>query len=130
MKQGVAHQMVRYGAVGGAVYLSDWSAFTATLWAMPEAYLMANVIGKAAGAMVGFVLHRHFTFSWQHKDKAGRQALSYLLLFAANLAMSSLLMWLLVDTAGANAFVAKLFVDALIIASSFVASRLWVYRQA
>jgi putative flippase GtrA len=130
MKQGVAHQMMRYGAAGGAVYLSDWAAFAGALWAMPEAHLLANVAGKASGAVVGFVLHRHFTFSWQHKDKASRQAASYLLLFLANLALSSLLMWLMVDAAGAHAFVAKLFVDAVIIAGSFIAGRLWVYRRA
>lgn len=130
MNQGVMHQMMRYGIVGGVVYLSDFAAFAAILWFMPNAYLVANVIGKATGALVGFILHRHFTFSWDHKDEAGRQALSYLLLFATNLAISSLMLWLLVDTAGVNAFVAKIFVDILVIASSFLAARLWVYRPA
>lgn len=124
------HQMMRYGMVGGVVYLSDFVVFAAILWFMPDAYLVANIIGKVTGALVGFVLHRHFTFSWEHKDKASRQVVSYILLLAANLAISSLMMWLLVDSAGANAFVAKLFVDVVVIVSSFVAGRLWVYRPA
>ena len=130
MNQGVMHQMMRYGIVGGVVYLSDFAVFAAILWFMPDAYLLANVIGKVTGALVGFVLHRHFTFSWEQKDKASRQAISYLLLLAANLAISSLLMWLLVDSVGANAFIAKIFVDVVVIAVSFVAGRLWVYRPA
>ena len=130
MNQGVMHQMMRYGIVGGVVYLSDFAVFAAILWFMPDAYLLANVIGKVTGALVGFVLHRHFTFSWEQKDKASRQAISYLLLLAANLAISSLLMWLLVDSVGANAFIAKIFVDVVVIAVSFVAGRRWVYRPA
>jgi putative flippase GtrA len=130
MNQGVMHQLMRYGIVGGVVYLSDFAIFAAVLWFMPDAYLVANVIGKMTGALVGFVLHRHFTFSWEQKDKAGRQAASYMLLLTANLAISSLMMWLLVDSAGGNVFVAKLVVDIVVIVSSFVAGRLWVYRPA
>ncbi len=130
MKQGLLHQMIRYGLVGGVVYVSDFAAFALVLWTLPGAYLLGNIFGKATGAVVGFVLHRKFTFSWEQKDNAGRQALSYLLVFFANIASSSLLLWLLVDLAAANPIVAKLFVDVLVIATSFVASRLWVYRPA
>lgn len=130
MKQGVGHQLVRYGIVGGTVYVSDFAVFAGILWAVPGAYLWANVAGKSVGALVGFVLHRQFTFSWQHKDNAARQLVSYLMLFAFNLALSSLLIFLLVDKAGANAFAAKLFVDIIVIGIAFVASRLWVYRPA
>lgn len=130
MKQGVGHQLVRYGMVGGTVYVSDFAMFAVTLWAVPGAYLWANVAGKSVGALTGFVLHRQFTFSWKQKDSAARQLISYLMLFAFNLALSSLLIFLLVNQAGANAFAAKLVVDFIVIAIAFVASRLWVYRPA
>ena len=97
MKQGVGYQLLRYGMVGGTVYVSDFAMFAVTLWAVPGAYLLANVAGKSVGALVGFVLHRHFTFSWEHKDNATRQLVSYLMLFAFNLALSSLLIFLLVS---------------------------------
>ena len=130
MKQGLLHQMVRYGLVGGVVVASDFAVFTLILLGFPGAHLVANMAGKAAGAMVGFILHKRFTFSWEQKDGAGRQALSYLAVFLANIASSSLLLWLLVDVAGLNAFIAKIFVDGVVIATSFIASRLWVYRPA
>jgi putative flippase GtrA len=130
MKQGIGHQLVRYGIVGGTVYVSDFATFAVTLWAVPGAYLWANVAGKSVGALVGFVLHRQFTFSWEHKDNAARQLVSYVMLFAFNLALSSLLIFLLVNQAGANAFAAKLLVDVVVIAVAFIASRLWVYRPA
>ena len=45
MNQSVMHQMMRYGIVGGIVYFSDFAIFAAILWFMPDAYLVANIIG-------------------------------------------------------------------------------------
>jgi len=130
LKQGALHQVVRYGIVGGIVYAADFLAFAILMALMPDAYLGANIVGKTTGAIIGFLLHKKFTFSWDQKDSAKRQAAAYLLLFGFNVAASSLLMWLLVDFAQANAFIAKLFVDGIVIAGSFIANRLWVYRAA
>ncbi|MGB5078524.1 MAG: GtrA family protein [Sphingorhabdus sp.] len=130
MNQGLFHQMMRYCLVGGVVYFCDFMVFASMMWLFPGAYLLANILGRTSGALLGFILHRSYTFSWEHKHKASRQALAYLLLFLGNLGGSSALLWLLVDVGHANAFVAKLLVDALIIAMSFVAGRLWVYRPA
>jgi putative flippase GtrA len=130
LKQAALHQLVRYGIVGVIVYAADFVAFAILMVLMPDAYLAANIVGKTTGAIVGFLLHKKFTFSWDQKDSAKRQAGAYLLLFGFNLAVSSLLIWLLVDFAHANAFIAKLFVDVIVIAGSFIANRLWVYRAA
>lgn len=130
MRQDLPHQLMRYGLVGGIVYVCDFAAFAAMLWCFPAAYLGANILGKGIGAVVGFVLHRHFTFSWEQRHGAGQQAFSYLLLLLSNIAISTALLWMLVDIAGINEFVAKLCVDIFVIGSSFIASRLWVYRAA
>lgn len=130
MKQGAFHQLMRYGIVGGIVYAADFVAFAISMALMPGAYLSANIVGKTTGAIVGFLLHKQFTFSWDQKDSAKRQAAAYILLFGVNLVASSLLIWLLVDFANMNAFVAKLFVDGIVIACSFLANRFWVYRAA
>ena len=128
MKQGVLHQLLRYGLVGGVVYGSDFTAFAVTIWLAGSIYLAANVIGKITGAAVGFVLHRQFTFSWEQKNGLTRQALLYTVLFLANIASSSMLLWLLIDVVNINAYLARLFVDTVVIAASFVAGRLWIYR--
>jgi putative flippase GtrA len=130
VKQGLFHQMLRYGLVGGVVYVSDFATYAAILWGLPRAYLAANIVGKAVGALVGFVLHKYFTFSWEQKAGAGQQALSYAALFGVNIATSSALLWLLVGQAGVNAYLVKPFIDGVVIATSFVAGRLWIYRPA
>ncbi|QZP07525.1 GtrA family protein [Caenibius sp. WL] len=129
MKQGVFHQLTRYGLVGGVVYLTDFLAFAVAVWLTEHMYLTANIIGKIAGAAVGFVLHRQFTFSWEQKDNLARQVLSYALVFLANIVGSSALLWLLIDWANANAYLAKLCVDIAVITASFVAGRFWIYRS-
>jgi putative flippase GtrA len=130
MKQSLVHQMLRYGLVGGVVYVSDFATYAAILWGLPQAYLAANIVGKGVGAVVGFFLHKHFTFSWEQKAGAGQQALSYIALFGVNIAVSSVLLWLLVGQLQLSALFIKPVVDAVVIATSFVAGRLWIYRPA
>lgn len=130
MTHSLGKQIGRFGIVGIFVVVLDYAVFAALLWAMPGSHLVANVAGKIAGAVSGFVLHRQITFAGQHRDGAGRQGLSYALLFAFNLAMSSFLLWLLVDYLRFNTYWSRLCVDALVIISSFTGSRLWVYRAA
>ena len=130
MKQNLAAQLVRYGLVGGAVYFCDLVVFALIIAALPASHLPANVAGRLAGAALGFVLHRQFTFSWPQRDGKSRQAVAYSALLLANIAASSLLLWLAVDQAGIDAFIARVAVDFIVIAVAFLAGRHWVYRPA
>jgi putative flippase GtrA len=130
MKQSLLHQAARYGAVGLFVFACDFACYAAIIHAVPGAYLVANLIGKAVGAGVGFVLHKHFTFSWEQKHRTGAQIASYLALMLFNFASSSAILWLLVAQLGMDKFVAKIIVDVVVIATSFVVGRLWVYKAA
>lgn len=122
--------MGRFGLVGLFVVALDYAVFAALFWAMPEGHLLANLGGKVAGAISGFLLHKHITFAGQQRDGTARQVASYALLFAFNICMSTGLLWLLVDHFHLNAYWSRLCVDTLVIASSFTGSRLWVYRAA
>ena len=130
MNQSALHQSFRYGLVGACVYATDLLVYLAVLFLAPGSYLAGNVASKVGAAALGFGLHKRFTFSWRQKDSAGRQLASYLALLAANLGLSSLLLWLLAGWIGISPIVAKLAVDVIVIAISFVVSRTWVYRAA
>lgn len=130
MNQSILHQLVRYGLVGGCVYASDFLAYLTVLSLAPGAFLAANVAAKCTGGAIGFVLHKHFTFSWEQRDSAHRQFVSYVALIAANLALSSFLLWLLVAQVGLGPIIAKVMVDVVVIAASFVVNRIWIYRAA
>ena len=129
-QQRLVDQLLRYGFVGVLVLASDFAAYAALLWLSDGVYLAANVLGKAVGAGVGFVLHRRVTFTWRQRDRAASQLGAYLAVFAFNLVLSSALLWALVGRLGLDAYVAKLAVDALVIGLAFVLSRTWVYRPA
>jgi putative flippase GtrA len=128
MTHSLPAQIGRFGLVGLLVVALDFALFAALLWAMPGQHLVANIAGKAAGAVSGFFLHKHITFAGSQRDRAGRQGASYALLFTFNLAMSTGLLWLLVDTLGFNPYWTRLFVDGLVVITSFLGSKLWVYR--
>lgn len=130
MTHSLGGQIGRFAGVGLFVFALDYAVFASLLWAMPESHLTANIAGKVAGAISGFFLHKHITFAGVQRDGAGQQGASYALLFAFNLVMSTGLLWLLVDHSGLNAYWSRLFVDALVIITSFLGQKLWVYRAA
>jgi putative flippase GtrA len=129
-QKGLLGQVGRFGLVGIVVVALDYAVFAALLWTAPESHLVANIGGKVAGAISGFVLHRTFTFKGAQRDGARQQAFSYALLFAFNLCMSTGLLWLLVDFIGLNTYWSRLFVDGLVVVTSFAGSKLWVYKAA
>ena len=130
MTAGLTGQVARYGLVGLLVLALDYALFAGLLSLLPGQHLAANIVGKVAGAAIGFVLHKYVTFAGSQADRTGRQALSYALLLGFNLLLSSVLLWLLVDRLDFNAYGARLFVDAVVIGMSFLGSKFWVYRSA
>ena len=122
-------QAMRYGVVGLVVLAADFAVYWLILLAAPGSFFVANLAGKLVGAGLGFVLHRTVTFRWEQRDGPARQLLSYLSVLGFNLLLSSLLLWLAIEHLGMNAYVAKLAVDIVIVASAFLLSRLWVYRR-
>jgi putative flippase GtrA len=130
MNQSLLHQIIRYGAVGLIVFACDFATYAVIVHAVPGAYLPGNIAGKVIGAAIGFVLHKRFTFSWAQKHGAGHQALSYLGLILLNFSTSSALLWLLVAQLDFDKFVAKIIVDTVVMATSFLFGRLWVYKPA
>jgi putative flippase GtrA len=130
MTSALPRQIGRYVAVGLVVVAIDYSVFAALFWAMPGQHLAANLAGKIIGACAGFILHKYISFAGQQRDGTGRQAFSYAALLAFNLIVSSGLLWLLVDALALNAYASRLCVDAVIIGTSFLGSKLWVYRAA
>ena len=130
MTQALRGQIGRFGLVGICVAALDYAVFSGLLLGFPGHHLAANLGGKLVGAGVGFVLHRNITFASQRREDVGRQAFSYALLLGFNLLLGSGLLWLLVDWQHFNPWWSRLFVDGAVIASSFLGSKLWVYRAA
>lgn len=123
-------QGMRYLVAGGVVFACDFLVFSVIVLMAPVLLIPANVAGKIAGAALGFVLHRNWTFAGVHRDSATRQLISYLLLLLFNIAASSALLWLLAEALGLWVPAAKLVADAVVIALAFVIGRSIVFRPA
>ena len=65
-----SRQLLRYVGVGLVVTGVDFVVFLAGVMAAPRLVLLANVVAKLASGVLGFLLHRQFTFSWNHRDGA------------------------------------------------------------
>ena len=108
--------------------LGEFGAIGQAGQGFPGQFLAANLCGKLTGAALGFVLHRHVTFRWAQRDGAARQFAAYLAVLGFNLLLSSALLWAAIRLLGANAYLAKLGVDIVVVGTAFLLSRLWVYR--
>ncbi|WP_197460166.1 GtrA family protein [Sphingorhabdus sp. M41] len=122
-------QAMRYLIVGGLVFAFDFGVFTGLLLLNPHWLFAANIAGKIGGALLGFFLHRHFTFSWQKRQRASTQFISYGAVLLLNLIISSGLVYLFVISMNIEALIGRLFSDIVTIVLAFLLSRNLVFRR-
>ena len=127
--RGLTGEAVRYVIVGGGTYVADFLVYLLIVTLSPALYLQGNAAGRLAGALLGFVLHKYWTFGGQHVRSTGSQALSYALLLLFNIGFSSaLLMSLQTLLPGLGPLLARIVTDVVVIGFTFVCSR-YIFRR-
>lgn len=122
-------EAARYVFVGGGTYVADFLVYLLVVTLSPALYLQGNVAGRLAGALLGFVLHKHWTFRGQHVRSTSAQALSYSLLLLFNIGFSSaLLVSLQTLLPSLGPVVARIVTDVVVIGFTFVCSR-YIFRR-
>jgi putative flippase GtrA len=128
-------QAVRYVLVGLIVYGFDLGTFLLLAY-VQAAPGTANVVAKAAGAVVGYMLHNQFTFSdgwnWRRSGVVApdsRGFLRYCALFAANAGGTTILLLLALDYFRFNAVPTRIAVDFLSIAFAFLVCKYFVFTR-
>lgn len=124
----LGRQAIVYAMVGGIVYVADYTVYALLISLLPGSLIAANVLGRATGAAVGYLLHGRYTFG--EAQGTPRQGMRYALLFVFNIIASSALLWLSVDGMGLNPLIARILVDAVVIVTGFLIARNWVFRAA
>lgn len=127
---GLVSQVVRYGLVGLFVLAIDFLAYALVLSSVSGEVVTANLVGKAAGAATGFFLHRSFTFRGDKLRSDAGQVTGYVALLLFNAALSSSLLWFLVERIGLDAYWSKIGVDVLVVGLAFLGSKLLVWKTA
>ena len=123
-------QVVGFGLVGGLQLLLDWACFVA-LTALGVAVLPANLVGRVAGASLGFWANGRFTFAQPGEPPrlGRRRLLRYVLFWLAMRALSTLAVMGLDQLHGLHAaWLGKPLVDAVLAAMGFLAAKYWIYR--
>lgn len=125
----IAHQGLRFVAVGAGLVVVDWAVFVA-LTALGVATAPANVASRAVGAVLGFWTNGHVTFGERRAPRLGwRRFMRYAVAWAALTLLSTVLVTLVAEALSLRvAWVAKPIVEGSIAVVSFFVSRHWVYR--
>jgi len=117
----------RYVLVGGVVYVFDFLVFSIFVLINNELYAAGNVISRVLGALLGFFLHRSWTFKTKYRHSKDRQLLMYIFLLSVNILVSTLLLYILVDLMLLNEFHARIIIDSIIIIFTFAVSKLFIF---
>lgn len=106
----------KYIVSGGAAAVAEYASFV--LLNMVFSVLTANPFSFLIGLVVSFLLNRRWVFG----SAAGirGQFLKYVMVAAVNLVVSTVVMWLLVETLGVHPLLSKVLVMAMIASWNFV----------
>lgn len=119
-------EILRFSASSFAGFLTDYAVYGLLLLCVPRLW-MANVGARVVSATVNYTLNRRFVFRSARSVKAS--APQYVLLAAVILAGNTLLLSLFVDGLGINRMAAKIFVELIFFAVSWLVQRCIIFRR-
>lgn len=120
-------QGLGFTAVGLAQLVLDWGVMVA-LSALGVNLELANVLGRAAGASLGFWGNGRITFAGG-RDSWRRQGVRFLVQWSLLTTLSTMALgWIAEHHGAAGAWLSKPLVEALLAMISFFGSRHWVFR--
>lgn len=126
----IAKQGISYFIVGLIQLLADWLVFILlSFFAVPV--IVANIVGRMIGALLGFWLNGKVTF---RASTEGNLDKTYLLRFVMLWMVTAAISTLAVGVADAFnglylAWLVKPMVDGILALCGFLVSRHWVYKK-
>ena len=125
----LSRQSRAYLTIGLVQWLVDW----AVVVALSHAGMLiepANVVGRVAGAMLGFWMNGRFTFNGEETALGGTQLKRFAAMWIGTTILSTWSLGAIDDVIGLHwAWLAKPAVEFMLGVIGFVLSRHWVYRR-
>ncbi len=125
----LARETSRYIIVGGITYVVDLFIYLLVVTFSSSLFLEGNISGRIVGALIGFYLHKYWTFNGRQIYSTKKQIMNYSLLLLFNIFLSSILL------TGFNLYWhslgsvwSRIFTDILIIILTFLCSR-FIFRR-
>ena len=123
-------ELLKFSASSLIGFLVDYAAFALlTLIPCEWAYwlLACNVIARVISASVNFTIN--YVLVFRSDDKVWKAVIKYAILAVFILACNTFLLWLLVEQAGLNKYLAKVIVEITMFITSWLVQRLFVFRK-
>lgn len=125
----LSRQSRAYLTIGLVQWVVDWAVVVALSHA-GMAIEPANVIGRVAGAMLGFWMNGRFTFGDHDVAIGGTQFTRFAVMWVATTIISTWSLGVVDRVVGLHwAWLAKPAVEFILGVSNFLLSRHWVYRR-
>ena len=89
--------------------------------------VFSNVAARLISGSVNYTVNRRLVF--ESRAGVGKSLLQYALLAAGILGVNTLSLWLLVAKLGINRYLAKILVEAVLFAASYLVQKRWIFRK-
>jgi putative flippase GtrA len=122
-------QLFKFGVVGGIGYVINLGVFALLTQAFGVHHILAAVAAFCVAVSNNFLWNRHWTF--QATDgHAGFQAARFFAISTLALGVNLVLLYLLVDVAGAPELPSQAFAVAAAMPFNFIGNKLWTFGEA
>lgn len=109
-----------------ASFLIDYGIFNILVYAIGVGVLFSTVLARIVSASFNYCFNKKIVFK-----KSGKRynAINYIKLACAILAINCCLIYLLVEVLGLNAYLAKILVEVILYSVSFATQNMWAYSR-
>lgn len=118
--------LILYMLIGGTCAFVDFLFYSALI-TISVNFMIANAVGVNIGILLSFSLNRKYNF--KTKDKAKTRFLFFYLIGLTGLALSSLLLYIMIDLLNANNLYSKAITIAIVALFQFIMNKTITFRQ-
>ena len=122
-------QLFKFGLVGASWNVINLAVFALLDQALGVHHLLAAVLSFCVAVTNNFLLNRHWTFQ-ATAGHAGFQAARFFAVSVMALGVNLILLYLLVDVAGAPELPSQAISVALAMPFNFIGNKLWTFGEA
>lgn len=119
-------EILKFSASSLMSFLLDYGLFC-LFSLLTGKVVFSNVAARLVSGSVNYTVNRKLVF--ESRAGVGRSLLQYVLLAAGILAVNTLSLWLLVATLGMNRYLAKILVETVLFAASYLVQKRWIFRK-
>lgn len=120
------HQFVKYAITGSIAFCVEYTAFYLLYSVLGLWYIWSNSIAMTIAFSVSFTLNRLWSF--KSKGNALKQFIMYGTLFAINLCVSNITMYLFTDILGMRPLLSKLIAIGIILCWNFILNKKIIFK--